>query len=711
MPIAALWLVCGCGRNETTPDSGVESPETGPSKPIVAEHLGFATRVPGDCDFYFSAFYDGEELLESMMELLLASGLGELREEEGEVREQAGSAFAMMGTEMFVFVGEGAGDQLKLIGTTYRELSAAWAGMAIRTMLGVFADGDARPDFEALGEGLVRRLSEEWLAALEKDSQLRVPSVVAGWKPHEEKLEECRQAVEQWLAEIFPEDENVALVEFERHGIALKGHRIEGIDVFREWIEMLGRTAEERTDVGEFYSAERLEQLMAALRNLRFTIAAGAGDGRVMIYFGNGEDGFKLADDPGESLAAKEELRWMEQAPGRSIRCAAYVSEPMVAALLPWLDTSSYWSSLADAVGPPLREQEMFRRLLTGLAGVTRKLGERRISAWSAFVYTDPAWVVETWGGMVDPSIDYETPLTMWNAATKANPAFRAHWVQDRGWNDLSWSKTEHFGALLELGLREWGMISQEDALSLVPEGFMERLASEIIALNRMYRDEIRKGIGDEVAVFGDFLGEMPAVPGVSQEVIQEQTIPRFLIARPLSDREKITAAGMSVEQGVRRVSAWLGDSVGINIPAILPQSIESGGMVTWYPPVPFIGGDFVPGVSIDDKVWLLGTSRSMARGFSKAMSDVNSAGETGVIIELDLERLVGWVRQVGEANAEKVQAIMQEMRDDGGVSGGLGSREGIPDVFNRLGTFSYRGWLESGTPRALYSLGFIDDR
>jgi len=73
MPLAALLMVCGCGKKDgpVASDPGGLIPEAVAAKPMVAEHLGFATRVPADCDFHFSAFYDGEEMFDSMMGLLL----------------------------------------------------------------------------------------------------------------------------------------------------------------------------------------------------------------------------------------------------------------------------------------------------------------------------------------------------------------------------------------------------------------------------------------------------------------------------------------------------------------------------------------------------------------------------------------------------------------------------------------------------------------
>ena len=718
-PLLVCSMLCACGRKDSSASG--ESPAlpdevVADTPPAYAGHLGFATRVPADCDFHLSLFYDGSGLFDSFEKLLLASGMGyrtgievhadesdETPDEEPDDSRQ--DVFDFIGTEAFVFIGGGLGEQLQVAGTTYRELSAAWAGLALDTLLGAMADGDVEPDFEAFGGGLMDKLADEWMAAIEKDSRLRVPSIVAGWLPDAGKTAECLTAVEEGLAGMFREQASAKPVEFERHGARMKGYAIEGVDVFAEWIDALDETLRDQVALTGIDAKERVEKLAAALRNVKFTVTSGVCDGRVIIYFGDGADGFRLADDPHDSLAGREALRWMEEAPGQSIHCAAYLSKAMVDAALPWLDSSAYWESLAGAVGPPLRDETTFRKLLLGMAGVTRQMGRRETSEWSAAVFSGPAWVMETRGGMVDPSLDYETPLSMRDAALAVDPAFVAHWVQNREWNDLSWSKLEHIGALLELMLREWNRSSPEGGMWMLPDDITERFVSEVIALNRMYRDELRQGIGDEVAVFGDFLGEMPALPGIPQKMVNEQTVPRLAIARPVANRERITAAGASLTKSLRGVAAWLSESSGIELPAVLPQSVESAGMVTWYPPLPFIGGDFVPGVSIDERLWMLGTSRSLARDFSKAMADVGSAGETGVIIEMDLEKFVIWAAGLSQYLDEEDNAPADEDMEAAAVA--RDAWAGMDEVTRRWKKFSYRSWLEEGVPRASYRLEF----
>lgn len=114
-----------------------------------------------------------------------------------------------------------------------------------------------------------------------------------------------------------------------------------------------------------------------------------------------------------------------------------------------------------------------------------------------------------------------------------------------------------------------------------------------------------------------------------------------------------------------------------------------------------------MPGVSIDDRVWMIGTSRSLAEGFSKSMETVGSAGETGVIFEVDLERLVSWSEEIRVANEEVIDSLADELLEETEVPEGFGSSEGLIEGLKELKRFSYRNWLEGGKPRSRYKFEF----
>jgi hypothetical protein len=715
--LGSMLLGVSCGKKETaggeTDSGGVAVVEKAGEETVVAD-LGFASRVPADSDFFFAAYYDGGELVGGMMESMLKYGSMTkedlVREEDGKTHEeQLEEAAGYLGSEVFVFSGPGVGDKLTMVGTTYRELSAAWGGFVVGAMLDAIAEDGKELDMDKLGEGVSEDLSGRWQYVIESESRLLVPSVVAGWHPDEARRDGSRDACAEMLDGIFKEEEGAEPVSFESHGAVMTGYEVKGTEVFGEMIEEMrsgiSEQAEEMT-YGAGLSAERLERFLVALEEVKFTVATGIIDGRVLVYFGDGKEGFQLAGTPGESLAAKEELRWIASPPGKRLVAAGYLSEKMVGCVLPWLDSSKYWESIAKAVRAPIKEQGLMRELLQGMAAHSKILAQRDVSAWSAAAYTGDGWTLLTRGGIVDPSIDFEAPLRMTDAVSATKPAFRGHWVQRRDWNDLSWEKLESMGFILEAVGKELGG-AYKDELEAIPggSGLQGKVISTVRDLNRAYRDEFRSGIGDEVAVFGDFLGEMPPIPGISEETVRDFTVPRFVYARPVTDRAMVSKAGetsVGIWKDLIAYANGFGDG---GIPLILPQSIESGGLVTWYAPLPFIGGDFVPGVTVGDNLWMAGTSRSLAGDLAKGLGTGSGSAETGVLVEVDFDAMEVWLRalyQKGKEEAESVAGEEIERMDK--------SAAGLLDGLSELKSLKYRRWLESGKPRTSIEVAFDDE-
>ena len=244
---------------------------------------------------------------------------------------------------------------------------------------------------------------------------------------------------------------------------------------------------------------------------------------------------------------------------------------------------------------------------------------------------------------------------------------------------------------------------SEPSTAEMLPDEVVTRFMDEIRNLNRGYREEFRAGVGDEVAFAMDFKGEMPRVPGVSEETAANSKIPRFLVARPVADRAKIDAAGKSFAASMRSLTDWANELSGEEYPLLLPQQLKSDGLETWYPPVPFIGGDFVPGVSMNDKVWMLGTSKEFAEGFAKSMVTPASGGETGMIAEIDFAPLWAWTEEMRKLQGANIEDLAMELADEQPEAIREKSRKSLEEVGKSLGRLEglgYRKWLDDGAPR-----------
>jgi hypothetical protein len=674
----------------------------------VATHLGIATRVPADADLFFAG-YGADEMVGGVIRNLLDSGvMSKISEGEGaeEQLRKAGDVPKYAGDEAFVFVGPGIGGQLETVGRSYRDLSAAWIGFAAGSLLDTLVKEDGGSGLSSLEDSLSEDLLGKWMDAIEKDERLQLPSVVMGWRPHAEKEAECRDAVAKGLETMLAGKSQVAPVDFEVSGVSMKGHEFSGREMFgelvataREELQKQGTSAEELEKI----SPERIERLLAALEKVRLTIASGSLDGRIVIYIGNGAEGFRLADTPEKSLAATEDLKWTHGHAEQKIAGMAYLSEPLVRAALPWLDTSDYWLSLSRAIRPPVREERLLRELLAAMADTGRELSRRDASAWSAVVVEDQGWRYESRGGWADPALDYAAPLRMTDAAISLKPAVRMHWVQHRGRNDLSWKQVEQLGVLAESIYNEFGA-ADPSVTAMVPDGAFPRMMKEMRELNRAYRDEFHAGIGDEVAFVMDMQGEVPPLPGVSEETVAAARMPRFIVARPVTDRTKIDASGASFAASWKGLTGWASELSGSEVPLILPQKIESNDLVTWYPPLPFIGGDFIPGVTMSDSLWMLGTSKSMAEGFAKAMVTPASGSETGMIVEMDFAPIREWLGELYQRNEREVQDLVAEspvsLKDLN-----TDDIEQAADGFRQWEGLSYRKWLAGGKPATSFHL------
>jgi len=238
----------------------------------------------------------------------------------------------------------------------------------------------------------------------------------------------------------------------------------------------------------------------------------------------------------------------------------------------------------------------------------------------------------------------------------------------------------------------------------------MAKVSLMIQGLNRGYREEFRNGIGDEVAFFGDFLGEIPPIPVmVSDEMIRDFTMPRFVYARPVTDRAMVSKAGETMVAKWTEMMAEANRLYGDGLPLFLPQLIESNDLATWYAPLPFIGGDFIPGVSVDDRTWMMGTSRELAGGLAKGMKGEPSSSQTGMIVEMDFDAFGEWIGNIYEKGKGDAEELANTELDAGQVEMIGKSADGALESLSRLRGLRYRHWMESGVPRTSLEVNFDD--
>ena len=661
-----------------------------------AGFTGFAARVPADASMYLAVHGAGGAMRD---------WLDGLPSEDMDAGTSPEEFTERVGDEHFMFIGAGAGELIGMALHHYNRFSALLTGYAAGGMLDYLAKPDpdkATPEFDDMFSW---DLAEQWLDVLLNDKQLRMPSLVLGWQPDESRLSECLGRCRDLIGGEFRESTDAVALEFEAYGGNFEGYRIPGHALFGKWLDDAETGLADklpRDSSRPSVSPEEVERLLSALRNMQFTVASGCVDGRVLLYMGNGPVGFLLAEDAAQSLAASDALAWTRRLPDRHRRAEFYLSDPMVRSVLPLLDSSPHWKSLAGAVRAPVRDPRAFRQVLTAMSDQSATLAKREASALSTVLLEDDGYRLESCGGWLNPGLDYDAPLRMEAAVMSDKPAIRAHWVRNRARKQAEWKQLESLGVLLEMTLNEV-MDSTYGAFLAGAAGPDVRrpLLDDLRELNRNLRDEFRAGVGDEVALIADLRGDVPALPGIETETVRRFKAPRLIVARPVVDRTKIDAAGTSLAQSMRDLTTWAGGVSGEDMPLILPHSIETENWITWYLPTPFIGGDFVPGIGLNDRMWTIGTSPSLASGFARACESASHVVTTGVVIDVDLAAWRDWCMEIYRHNETEARMMVDQSLAELGDSIEVPSEiPGASEWFERLDSLHYRHWKEDGKAR-----------
>jgi hypothetical protein len=138
-------------------------------------------------------------------------------------------------------------------------------------------------------------------------------------------------------------------------------------------------------------------------------------------------------------------------------------------------------------------------------------------------------------------------------------------------------------------------------------------------------------GLGNEIAVVMDLKGNMPAIPGIPQKVVDEAKAPRITLVAPVKDRAKLKESWEKVNKHTTALLAVASEMSGEKIPMQKPISSDKDGMTTWFFSFPFFQDDFLPSVTVSDEWFAASTSKTQA---TDLMSKAKAGGVEGEGVE-----------------------------------------------------------------------------
>jgi hypothetical protein len=167
----------------------------------------------------------------------------------------------------------------------------------------------------------------------------------------------------------------------------------------------------------------------------------------------------------------------------------------------------------------------------------------------------------------------------------------------------------------------------------------------DMVALWDAFGDDFGGSLGHERALVVDFKGGAPAVPGISQAVLDKARVPRISIVAPVTDRAKLAGSWDKMNTTLTGTLAKISELAGQEIPMQKPMSSERGGNTTWFFPMPFLTDDFVPSVTVGDKWFAASTSKNQALDLI-AKADGGGEARTGFWLSLNFKTLEQYAKE-----------------------------------------------------------------
>jgi hypothetical protein len=429
-------------------------------------------------------------------------------------------------------------------------------------------------------------------------------------------------------------------------------------------------------------------------------------DGWLVLYCGNGAEGFRLTEDYAQSVASDGKILELAKVAGEASGWMRWrVSEGLLEELPLWLNDSPAFRARAMAIfnDATLKNQTEMTDALFEIAKTRSLLSRREVEAdWYGIAWRENGLRMETVGGMRKPGLNYDKTWTFTGGADSAGTFIKAQWVAEQSRIRWEWQQAEAGVSFLMAALSEWW---PED-LPISQEFFDESIAvwgNEMMSLGLEMKSE---GLGGECVLAVDLLGEMPQVPDASGRVVEEGVIPRILFAQTVKDRSKVRETGTVMWNRTAELYGEVDGELAVGAPFPGLMTSEDEGLKSSFVLLPFSNDDFLLNAALNDEVLIQGTSRNHAMLFEVGR---RRGGEemSGFLFEMDLKHGASFLNHwnaLADSSLlpfEQAEMLLNEA--------GLENEESLQQKMTKLGKIYYHHRMEEGELRTSFALEIAD--
>ncbi|TAE77105.1 MAG: hypothetical protein EAZ65_00615 [Verrucomicrobia bacterium] len=636
-----------------------------------AAMLGIVGRLSKDTESVM-AIYDGREIVNRLKSLKAWQLVREIAQEEGEadpeeeIAEPAEVAGKFIGQEIFIATGKGTTPQFANLiqlnkRSNYYQMRVMVEAFASATKSGELSDIEDK-DSKVM-EGLAKELGKE-MGLLES---AMMPPILLGLKASDaETLAEAQQNLAGSLDSLpifMPE--GLSPIEFTKGGVDFKGYKLAGTFI-------ADQVAAAREEIEKTLEAADVDRMIEALKTKNLVLAHGSFDNYLMVYLGDSEEGCPLVEKLEDSLAANDDIAFVDGFEGKKLAGFVYGEQGIAKAAV-----VGSLNDLALGVRDGLAETDAFGDTRE-LASLLEMIGEKESALLSlakteslgGLIVLEDGVKFELFGGTDRGAIDHAASHQLAGLGSGEDVLLFSNWVatpeyskRARAYGEVvietAYSMLETAAGLDFEDSEEFAQFKQGFTL------FNESFRSDAVGLwDAMATAD--SGLGGERALVVDLKGSLPPIPGMPQELVDGGRFVRASMLAPVTDRAKLSESWEKLDGSLKNVFKTVSAMTGEEIPMQKPISSEKNGLMTYFFSFPFFNDEFLPSITVGDKWFIASSSKTQALELASA-AEKAAGPRKGAWLELDfdvLREFAGDWLDLVEKNGEAILGGEEEVAE-----------------------------------------------
>ena len=640
--LAAVICLSGCKKKASEAvmpkpvQADAAATTTAPSPVTKSQNLGFASHLPATTEAYFStvnlpshyaALKDSnyfKDVNAFMDDRVPAPAEGTAKPAKpSAVGPEAAKKKAiqdLLGDDVFIAFGKGSAKSmtaLQQFSALYNE--AMYHSLMAGKKLGA-APGPATAP-AAKNDMIVSLLNDPVFSGRVVDliSGMEVPSVMIGMK--------CAKP-EALLKELLHEEALAALrkkAKVSKVSTTLQGQftLIEAAakdswnneDFKKTWVAALPKEA---TAV-----IPQVDKMLAALQTKTLTMSYGSAGGYVIFTIGSTRPDLQFVTDESVSLAARPELTALNPFLGKNTMGACYVERAFLQALQP----KEHLQPILRGLVGGLKESPLFAGLAKTLEPKLESLGELEHKMYAKEVTTlvgtawwDKGLHFEMDGGVSPKGMEGDKPLKFASLVDDPNVILASDYYGNAQAAAEARAYFEGFADVIRVAAKE---LAKANLFGEQGPKMAEWIELEILPQITTFYGAAKaiyaNGVGDEHALVIDFGGILPALPGMPpRDPKSEAKMVRFAQVNDVQDRAPFGENWTKMETSLNGIAKAFPMLAGQKLPEV--DISNKSGVTCYYYPSPFDSDDLMISSAVSDKMFIIGTSRSLEEDIASKM-------------------------------------------------------------------------------------------